>query len=287
MVHRTGILKAFVRFARWRPLAIVGLAILVCITAVAILAPILPLRDPGRVDMAEKLVAPSPAHWMGTDDLGRDLLSRVAYGARASLLVALIVVSISSVLGMGIGLVSGFLGGATDEIMMRFTDIFLAFPGLILAMAIAVILGPGIVPTILALSLVWWPWYARLVRSEALRLKGTDFIEAARGLGVSTWRILWRHVLPNSLSPLIVQATLDMGYAILTTAGLSFIGLGVQEPTAEWGSMINIGRKYLLTSWWFITFPGLAIFITVLGINLAGDGLRDLMDPRTRKAKTK
>ena len=233
--------------------------------------------------MRDKLLPPSTAHPMGTDDLGRDILSRVVHGARTSLLVSVVVVACASILGMLVGLTAGYFGGMADELMMRTTDIFLAFPGLILAMAVAVVLGPGVVPTIVALSIVWWPWYARLARSEALMHKQADFVEAARATGVSTWRILRSHILPNSPSPLIVQATLDMGYAILTTAALSFIGLGVQEPTAEWGAMLNIGRKYLLSAWWFITFPGLAIFITVLAINLAGDGVRDYLDPRTRK----
>ena len=274
------------KLGRWitaRPLAAAGAATLLVILLLALLAPVLPLQDPQSVTMHDKLQPPSAAHPLGTDDLGRDLLSRVVHGARTSLLVSVGVVACASVLGMLVGLAAGYFGGITDELMMRTTDIFLAFPGLILAMAVAVVLGPGVVPTIVALSLVWWPWYARLARSEALSYKQADFVEAARATGVSTWRILRAHILPNSLSPLIVQATLDMGYAILTTASLSFIGLGVQEPTAEWGAMLNIGRKYLLSAWWFITFPGLAIFITVLAINLAGDGLRDYLDPRTRK----
>jgi peptide/nickel transport system permease protein len=274
------------KFGRWiamRPLAAAGMGMLLFIMILAILAPVLPFRDPKAVNMREKLLPPTTAHPMGTDDLGRDILSRVVYGARTSLLVSIVVVGCASVLGMLVGLAAGYFGGLADELMMRTTDIFLAFPGLMLAMAVAVVLGPGIGPTIVALSLVWWPWYARLARSEALRHKQADFVEAARALGAPTWRILRSHILPNSLSPLIVQATLDMGYAILTTAALSFIGLGVQEPTAEWGAMLNIGRKYLLSSWWFITFPGLAIFVTVLAINLAGDGLRDYLDPRTRK----
>ena len=271
------------RWARMRPLAAGGMLVLILIALVAILAPTLPLIDYTAVDMQQKLLPPSRTHLMGTDDLGRDVLSRVVFGARTSLLVAVVVVGCAVLLGTTVGIVAGYFGGIVDELMMRITDVFLAFPGLMLAMAIAVVLGPGITPTILALSLVWWPWYARLARSEALALKESDFVESARALGASTWRILRVHILPNSLSPLIVQATLDMGYAILTTAGLSFIGLGVQEPTPEWGAMLNIGRRYLLSSWWFITFPGVAIFLTVLAVNLAGDGLRDFLDPRTRR----
>lgn len=279
----------WVEFGRWvatRPLAAAGMATLLVVLLVSLLAPVLPFRDPRAVDMREKLLPPSTTHPMGTDDLGRDILSRVVYGARTSLLVSVVVVTCAAVLGMVVGLVAGYFGGIVDELMMRTTDIFLAFPSLILAMAVAVVLGPGVISTIIALSLVWWPWYARLARSQALVLKRAGFVEAAHAVGVSTWRILRSHIFPNSLSPLIVQATLDMGYAILTTAALSFIGLGVQEPTAEWGAMLNIGRKYLLSAWWFITFPGLAIFVTVLAINLAGDGLRDYLDPRTGKRGT-
>lgn len=264
-------------------LAIVGVGVLFAISLLAILAPALPIQDPHAVNMNEKLSPPTWRHPMGTDDLGRDILSRVIHGTRTSLLVGIAVVSNAFIIGTLIGLIAGYLGGLVDEIMMRITDIFLAFPGLVLAMALSVVFGRGIFPTILALSLVWWPWYARLARSAVLSYKQVDFVEAARALGVSTLRILRVHLLPNSLHPLIVQATLDMGYAILTTAALSFIGLGVQEPTPEWGAMLNVARKYLLSAWWFITFPGLAIFVTVLAVNLAGDGLRAYLDPRTRK----
>lgn len=281
-----GLLQQIRRWARMRPLSAVGMLALLLIALVAVLAPVLPIQDYKAVDMSQKLLPPSLTHPMGTDDLGRDILSRVIFGARTSLMIALVVVACALLLGTAVGIVAGYFGGIVDELMMRITDVFLAFPGLMLAMAIAVVLGPGIVPTILALSLVWWPWYARLARSEVLALKVTGFVEAARSVGASTWRILRSHVLPNSLSPLIVQATLDVGYAILTTAGLSFIGLGVQEPTPEWGAMLNIGRRYLLSSWWFITFPGVAIFVTVLAVNLAGDGLRDFLDPRTRQTDT-
>ncbi len=266
-----------------RPLSAAGMVILLAVALVAVLAPVLPFRDPQAVDLREKLLPPTVVHPMGTDDLGRDILSRVAYGARTSLLVGVAVVSLASTVGIIVGLAAGYLGGFADELIMRITDVFLAFPALLLAMVISFVLGPGVLPTITALSLVWWPVYARLTRSEVLAHKQATFVEAARALGIPTLRILRVHILPNALSPAIVQGTLDMGYAILTTAGLSFIGLGVQEPTAEWGAMLNIGRKYLLSAWWFITFPGLAIFTTVLAINLVGDGLRDYLDPRTRK----
>jgi peptide/nickel transport system permease protein len=259
--------------------------ILISIGLLAAMADILPLRDPKAVNISERLLPPSAKHPMGTDDMGRDILSRVIYGARTSLQVGILVVFVAAVVGLIVGLVAGYFGGLVDELMMRITDAFLAFPGLILAMTIAVILGPGILPTVTALSLSWWPWYARLVRSEVLIYKQSAFVEAARATGASIFRILCIHILPNSLSPVIVQGTLDMGYAILTTSALSFIGLGIQEPTPEWGAMLNIARKYLLSAWWYITFPGLGIFITVLAINLIGDGIRDYLDPRSRRSR--
>lgn len=275
--------KEIIRWIKRRPLSAIGLLVFLSLVWIALFAPVLPIHSFTAVNVQEKLLPPSLAHPMGTDDMGRDILSRVIYGARTSLMVGAAVVLGASFLGTSIGLFSGYFGGFIDEVMMRITDSFLAFPAFILAMALAVAFGTGVVPTILALCLVWWPWYARLARAETIRLKEAGFVEAAKALGASGWRILYTHILPNSLSPLIVQATLDMGYAILTTSGLSFIGLGVQEPTPEWGAMLNIGRRYLLSSWWFITFPGLAIFLTVLAINLVGDGLRDFLDPRTRR----
>jgi len=270
---------------RERPLAAIGAMILFSIGLLAAMADILPLCDPKAINISERLLPPSAKHPMGTDDMGRDILSRVVYGTRTSLQVGILVVLVAAVVGSSVGLVAGYFGGFVDELLMRITDAFLAFPGLILAMTIAVILGPGILPTVTALSLSWWPWYARLIRSEVLIHKQSAFVEAARASGASICRILWVHIFPNSLSPVIVQGTLDMGYAVLTTSALSFIGLGVQEPTPELGAMLNIARRYLLSAWWYITFPGLGIFINVLAINLIGDGIRDYLDPRLRRSR--
>jgi peptide/nickel transport system permease protein len=219
---------------------------------------------------------------LGLDNLGRDILSRTIAGTRISLGIGLVVLCIAGVFGTIFGLVAGYFGGRVDEVMMRITDMFLAFPALILAMAFAALLGPNLVNTMIAISFVRWTMYARLVRGEVLRLRETEFVESARSLGSSHFRILFRHILPNALAPVIVRATMDMGAVILTAAGLSFIGFGAQPPTAEWGVMVSDGRQFIMTQWWVSTFPGLAILIVVLGFNLLGDGLRDVLDPRLR-----
>ena len=238
--------------------------------------------DPNAPEIFNQLQAPSRAHLLGTDDLGRDILSRVMTGARISLGVAAIVLSIAVSLGCVVGGISGYVGGIYDDILMRVTDLFLAFPFLILAIAISASLGPSLRNTVIALSVVYWPWYARLVRGQVLLVKNREYVEAARSAGAADRRILVRHVFPNALSPVIVQLTLDIGYAILATSSLSFIGLGAQPPTPEWGAMINTARSHFQDAWWFITFPGVALALTVLGFNLLGDGLRDFLDPRTR-----
>lgn len=267
-----------------RPMTAVGLAIIVIIVALALLAPVIAPYGPLDTDKGHFLEAPSAAHWLGTDDLGRDMFTRTLYGARLSLVSAVILVAIAAGLGTVLGALAGYMGGWVDEVIMRLTDMFLAFPGLILAMAIAASLGPGLTNALIALSLVWWPWYARLVRGQFLTLRSADYVEAARAMGGSTWRVIFREALPNALPPILIQTTLDLGYAILNTAALSFIGLGAQAPQAELGALISYGRSYIMTAWWYSTFPGLAIFITVLGINLLGDGLRDWLDPRARQA---
>jgi peptide/nickel transport system permease protein len=234
--------------------------------------------------LENRLDPPSNTFPLGLDQLGRDILSRVLYGARLSLVVGLVVVVMSGVLGTTVGVVAGFVGGRVDDILMRVTDIFFAFPALILAMAIAAALGPSLTNTMIAIATVTWPVYARLSRAQALVLRRQEFIEAARAIGLSDARIMVRHLLPNSLSPLIVQASFNMGEAILIAAGLSFIGFGAQPPTPEWGVMVSEGRDYMTTQWWVPTFPALAILIAVTGFNLLGDGLRDLLDPRLRRA---
>jgi len=238
--------------------------------------------DPIEMELSKRLQPPSPAHLFGTDEFGRDVLSRVIVGARVSLQVAGLVLSVAAIFGLILGSVAGLVGGWVDELLMRFTDLFLAFPALVLAMAIAAALGPSLRNTMIALITVYWPWYARLVRSQVLSLREQDFVLAARSIGAGTTRIITHHLFPNLVPILITQITLDIGYAVLSTSGLSFLGLGAQPPTAEWGAMITTARNFLRESWWYATFPGLALAITVLGFNLLGDGLRDYLDPRLR-----
>ena len=240
---------------------------------------------PLELNLSHRLIHPSWAHPFGTDDLGRDLLSRVIAGARISLQVALLVLSIASVVGFVVGSVAGFLGGWVDEILMRVTDLFLAFPALVLAVAIAATLGPSLTNTMIALTTVYWPWYARLIRAQVLSLREREFILASICLGSSTPGLILRHILPNVIPILITQITIDIGYVILSTAGLSFLGLGAQPPAPEWGATILASRSYMRESWWFPTFPGLALALTVLGFNLLGDGLRDYLDPRLRSQR--
>ncbi len=248
----------------------------------ALVAPVIAPYDPLDPVIIARLKPPSPAHWLGTDQLGRDILSRLLYGARISLTVGLVVVSTAGTVGTLVGLLAGYAGGIVDEILMRLTDIFFAFPPLILAMAIAGALGPSLNNAMIAIAVVTWPVYARLVRGQVLSLREREFIIAAYSVGVSTPRILWRHLLPNTLAPILVQASFDMGGAILSAAGLSFIGFGAQTPTPEWGVMISEGRKFISTQPWLSLFPGLAILFTVAAFNLIGDGVRDILDPRLR-----
>lgn len=264
------------------PLTVIGLVFLIIFGLSALFAPFLPLPNPTDQMLTARLKPPSPAHLLGTDQLGRDLLSRMVFGGRLSLTVGLTVVVFAGLVGILVGLISGYFGGLLEEVLMRITDIFFAFPSLILAMAIAGALGPGLNNAMIAIAAVTWPIYARLVRAQVLSLKQQEFVEAAVALGAPTWRILFRHILPNTLAPILVQISFNMGSAILTAAGLSFIGFGAQPPTPEWGVMISEGRQYLATHYWLSTFPGMAILITVTAFNLIGDGLRDLLDPRLR-----
>jgi peptide/nickel transport system permease protein len=265
------------------PLSAAG-AVLVCIAViVAVLAPQIAPSDPIAMAPQSRLAPPSAAHWFGTDDGGRDILSRIIFGTRYSLLAALGILAMASVLGTVVGLIAGSFGGWVDEILMRLTDMFLAFPALVLAMGMAATLGPSLLNAIVATALVWWPWYARLVRGQTLLLKHEAFVEASRIAGASALRIAIHHILRNCLTPLIVQMSLDVGYAILTLSSLSFIGLGAQPPTPEWGSMVSIGRDYFLDQWWMVTFPGLAIFASVMAFNLLGDGLQEALSPRLRR----
>lgn len=238
--------------------------------------------DPYAQDITNrKLLSPSFSHPFGTDELGRDLLSRVMVGTWVSLQVAFVVLIFAVVVGTTVGAISGYLGGIADEVLMRITDMFLAFPALVLAIAIAATLGKSLTNTMIALSTVFWPWYARLVRAQVLAIRERDFVTAGRSLGMNPIRLLFRHILPNAISVVIIQVTLDVGYAILATSSLSFIGLGAQPPSAEWGTMLSDARNYFRDAWWFTTFPGLALTLTVFAFNVLGDGLQDALDPRS------
>ncbi len=264
------------------PLSLSGLIIIFLLILLAILAPFIAPYDPFATDPLQKLQPPSAEHLMGTDGLGRDILSRVLYGTRISLWIAILILVTAGIFGTVVGIVAGYAGGFLDNILMRVTDIFMAFPRLILAMAIAAALGPSLTNVVIAISFGAWTVFARLARSRAIAVREEDFVEAARALGAGNLRILFKHILPMALSPVIVQATLSMGGIILTAAGLGFLGFGAQPPTPEWGVMVSDGRNFMPHGWWVSTFPGLAIMITVLGFNLLGDGIRDILDPRMR-----
>ncbi|MGO8857980.1 MAG: ABC transporter permease subunit [Steroidobacteraceae bacterium] len=264
------------------PLTVAGFAIVSVVIAAMILAPAIAPYDPNRLSLAVRLAAPSWQHVFGTDEVGRDLLSRVIWGSRASVVAGLVTVAISMSIGTCIGAVSGLFSGWVDTVIMRIMDVLLAFPSFILAMALAAALGPSLMNAILPIAIVRTPFYVRLARGQALTLRDRAYVRAAETFGSSSWHIVWRHILPNSMAPIIVQATLDIGLAILTVSALSFIGLGAQQPTAEWGAMVANGRAYFLDQWWYPMFPGLAILVTAIGFNLVGDGLRELLDPRLR-----
>lgn len=266
--------------ASW--LNVIGLSIVVLVFFLAVFGNWLAPYDPNHIALLDRLQPPSGAHLFGTDDFGRDIFSRVLAGARISLVVAGIILGLSVTFGTIVGIVSGLVGGIVDELIMRVTDLFLAFPALILAAAITATLGPSLPNTMVALATVYWPWYARLARGQVLSLREREFVLAARVAGASTSGIVFQHMLRNVVPIAIVQASLDVGYAILFTSSLSFLGLGAQPPTPEWGAMMTDARAFLRDFWWYPTFPGLALGITVLGFNLLGDGLRDWLDPRLR-----
>jgi peptide/nickel transport system permease protein len=265
------------------PLAVLGFVIVALFFFFAIFAPLLAPYGAEQRDWSAQSQAPSWTHLFGTDDTGGDVLSRVIYGSRISLLIGFAVVGASILIGTIVGAVSGYYGGKIDELMMRITDIFLAFPNLVLAMVICAALGRSLENVMLAVTVVWWPVYARLIRGQALSVREMKFIEAARSTGASDWRIIFKHLLPNTISPIIVQCTMDLGAVILTAAGLSFIGFGAKPGQAEWGRMISEGAQFMMNQPWMAVFPGLAIVIVCLGFNLFGDGLRDILDPRMRR----
>jgi len=265
-------------------LTFISLLIIILLLGMAVFAPLIipyPRHIYGTFP-AQSLEAPSSEFFFGTDELGRDVFSRVIYGSRVSLVTALVVVVVGILIGVPLGIVAGYYGGIIDEIIMRITDMFLSFPPMLLAIAVAAFLGPSLQNAILAIIISWWPWFTRLVRSQTVSLKEREFVKAARSIGTSPFKIMFSHILPNSIAPVLVQASMDMGGVILTTAALSFLGLGAQPPTPEWGLMINISMDYFLEAWWVGIFPGIAIFITVMAFNLLGDGLREALDPRTR-----
>ncbi len=259
-----------------------GAAVVILLCLAALTAPLIAPTDPYGMDMVARLRPPSAAHPLGTDDFGRDLLSRLVWGARVSLAVGLSSVAMALVVGVTVGLVSGYTGGLVDLLLMRLVDVFLAFPAILLALTFVAALGPNEQNVAIALALTFWTTYARLVRASALALRDQEYVQSARVLGAGTTRILLRHVLPNLIGPVIVVATLGLGVAITSEAALSFLGLGAQPPTPSWGGTLTFGLQFLRQAPWLATFPGLAIMVTVLGFNLLGDGLRDLLDPRQR-----
>ena len=267
------------------PLTTIGLIVILLLICIAIFAPLIAPHNPLEMHLDNRLESPSKEYWLGTDELGRDILSRIIYGAGVALKIMLIVLAIDLPMGIILGLVAGYFGGWIDEIIMRLADIFMAFPRLVLAMAIGAALGPSLRNTMIAIALTMWPVYARLARGQTLSIKERTFIEAERALGSSNLKILIFNILPLCFSTLIVRATLDMGNIIRIAAGMSFLGLGAQPPTPDWGLMISSGRNFLINQWWVPTFPGFAILLTVFAFNLLGDGIRDISDPHLRRGQ--
>jgi peptide/nickel transport system permease protein len=268
------------------PLALISTVIIIFFVFIAIFAPIVapfPEQGQGRTNAGDTMHPPSAKYLLGADRLGRDILSRIIYGARPALVVPIGVVLFAVFIGAPLGALAGYKGGWVDEVIMRVTDLFLAFPSLLLAMAIAASIGRGLDKAAIALVVSWWPWYTRIARGAAISLKEQYFVEAAQAIGVRDSVIIFRHILPNTISPILVQATVDLGTVILAMGGLAFIGLGTQPPSPDWGLMISEGRTFILDQWWIATFPGIAIFIVVLAFNLLGDTLRDIFDPRQYK----
>ena len=266
---------------RRNPVAMAGLGIVAGLVACAAFAPWITGSNGLDPELGNRLRPPDAVHWLGTDELGRDIYDRIVWGARITLYIVGLVSVIVVPIGLAIGVVAGYAGGWLDNVLMRLTDVFLAFPRLILALAFVAVLGPGLENAVLAIALTTWSPYARIARAEALTIRNSDFILAARSQGISTTGILVRHVAPLCVSSVIVRLTLDMAGIILTAAGLGFLGLGAQPPTPEWGAMISLGRQHLIDQWWVPTVPGIAIFVVSLGFNLLGDGLRDVLDPKS------
>jgi len=282
---QSGLLSARRRAITWHfiinnKLFVLGATLFFTILFAAIFAPAIVPYDPSAINFPDKLVGPSLAHLMGTDDLGRDIFSRVVYGARTSLIVGCTVLALAMLVGVPIGLAAGYFGGKIDQVLMRVTDIFLAFPPMLLPIAITAALGASLMNAMIALAISWFPWYARIMRSSVMSVRNNLFISAAQTMGISNLKIMFRHALPNSWTPSLVQGSMDFGYTILAAASLSFIGIGAKPPAIEWGLMVALSRSKFLDYWWTAAFPGLAIFVTVLAVNLVGDGLRDILDPK-------
>jgi peptide/nickel transport system permease protein len=271
------------RAARHNPLATAGIVLIVLFSLCALLAPVLAPQDPARIDLPTRLAKPSVHHWMGTDELGRDIFSRVIFGARISMLVGVSVVAGSLLLGLIIGSIAGYYGGVVDRFVnVILMNAFLSFPGILLAIAFVAFLGPGILNLILALSIGGWVGYARLVRAQVLAAREREFVEAARAVGAGDWRIVTRHILPNIIQPVIVQGAIGMAGAVLAEATMSFLGLGIVPPASSWGSMLNDGRSHLFDAPHLVIFPAIAVMLAVLSFNFVGDALRDFLDPRSR-----
>ncbi len=273
--------RGLYRFTR-NQLSLIGLFIVIALVIIALTCPLwipYPGDVSGDVNPANRLKPPGQVHLFGSDDYGRDVFSRTIWATRTSLVVGVIILTVAISIGVTLGAIAGYFGGWVNEVIMRLTDIMLTFPGIFLALAISAVLGRGIEIAMLALSITWWPGYCRLVEAQMLKMREEDFVVGARAIGASNMRIIFRHILPNLLTGIIVKASMDFGFAVLAIASLSFIGVGVQPPDPDWGSMISQGRRFVTNGWWYSTFPGLFMFVTVLGFNLLGDGLRDLLDP--------
>ena len=276
--RRWEVLRRAVR-ARLAPF---GAAVVMAAVLVALAAPVVAPYDPLKQDLAHALAAPSREHPLGTDNVGRDVLSRVIWGTRISLVAGVVSVAIALLTGSLLGVVAGFCGGRVDGVVMRLMDAVLSFPPLVLALALGAVLGAGLMGVLIALGVVYTPTFARLMRGQVLTIKAREYVDAARALGAPGWRVAWHHVLPNATAPIVVQASLSVAFAILAEASLSFLGLGIQPPAASWGSMINAGRGYLQSAPWIVFGPGVALFVTVVGLNFVGDAIRDALDPRLR-----
>lgn len=263
-------------------LAMIGVVILVLIALFAPMIVPYPTHIEEETNAEDMLSPPSGKYFFGTDELGRDMFSRILYGTRISLVTALMAVGLALLIGIPLGAIAGTLGGFVDEVIMRSTDIFLSFPPLLLAITIAAYLGPNLRNAMIAIAITWWPWYTRLIRSQAISIKERQFVKAAVAIGTPTHVIIFRHIIPNCISPVVVQASMDIGGVILTIASISFLGLGAQAPTPEWGLLVSTSRNYFLNAWWYSIIPGLFIFATVLIFNLLGDGLREVLDPKIR-----